>query len=78
MLNRYSDLLPLLAQPGTSGISAADLSRIIYGLAIILILLFAHDGLAGLARRLRRRGTGEATDPDHPMSDPSTTKELAR
>lgn len=80
VLNRYSDLLPLLAQPGTSGISAADLSRIIYGLAIILILLFAHDGLAGLARRLRtsRRGADGATDPDHPMSDPSTTKELAR
>lgn len=80
VLNRYSDLLPLLAQPGTSGISAADLSRIIYGLAIILILLFAHDGLAGLARRLRtsRRGADGPTDPDHPMSEPSTTKELAR
>ena len=80
VLNRYSDLLPLLAQPGTSGLSAADLSRIIYGLAIILILLFAHDGLAGLARRLSgsRRKADAGTDPDHPMSEPPTTKELAR
>jgi branched-chain amino acid transport system permease protein len=77
VLNRYSDLLPLLAQPGSSGISAADLSRIIYGLAIILILLFAHDGLAGLARRLRttRRGVDRAPDPTSPSP---TTKELSR
>lgn len=81
VLNRYSDLLPLLAQPGSSGISAADLSRIIYGLAIVLILLFAHDGLAGLGRRLgssfRRNADGPGS-PDRPMSDSPTTKELAR
>lgn len=53
LLNHYSDELPLLAEPGTGGIGAPDLSRFLYGLAIIVVLLFARDGLAGLARTLR-------------------------
>ena len=90
VLGHYSDLLPFLAQPGGSGISAADLSRILYGLAIVLVLLFAHDGLAGLGRRIRRglaRGAGRSrgtpdspapvpADPD-PAREPTPTKELA-
>lgn len=57
VLNRYSEYLPFLAQAGASeGITAAHLSRILYGLAIILVLLFTPDGLAGLGRRLAGRG----------------------
>lgn len=88
VLNQYSDLLPFLAQPGTDGLSAADLSAILYGLAIVLVLLFAHDGLAGLGARLSRssrrsgRTAGAPTSrsdvppPAPPVS--TTTKEPAR
>jgi branched-chain amino acid transport system permease protein len=51
VLNHYSGSLPLLAEPGSSGIGASELSRFIYGAAIVAVLLFARDGLAGLARR---------------------------
>ena len=51
VLNRYSDSLPLLADPGSGGIAAPEFSRIVYGLAIILVLLFAREGIAGLVGR---------------------------
>lgn len=51
VLNRYSDSLPLLADPGSGGIAAPELSRILYGVAIILVLLFAREGIGGLVRR---------------------------
>jgi branched-chain amino acid transport system permease protein len=51
ILNHYSGSLPLLAEPGSGGISAAEFSRYVYGAAIVAVLLFARDGLAGLVRR---------------------------
>ena len=54
VLNHYSGSLPLLAEPGTGGVGAAEFSRFVYGAAIVAVLLFARDGLAGLARRLRK------------------------
>jgi branched-chain amino acid transport system permease protein len=53
VLNHYSGSVPLLAEPGSGGIGASELSRFIYGAAIVAVLLFARDGLAGLARRFR-------------------------
>jgi branched-chain amino acid transport system permease protein len=53
VLNHYSGSLPLLAEPGSGGVGASELSRFIYGAAIVAVLLFARDGLAGLARRFR-------------------------
>ena len=51
ILNHYSGSLPLLAEPGSGGISASEFSRYVYGAAIVAVLLFARDGLAGLVRR---------------------------
>jgi branched-chain amino acid transport system permease protein len=51
VLNHYSGSLPLLAEPGGGGIGASEASRFIYGAAIVAVLLFARDGLAGLVRR---------------------------
>ena len=53
ILNRYSGSLPLLAEPGSGGVSASEFSRYVYGAAIVAVLLFAREGLAGLARRAR-------------------------
>jgi branched-chain amino acid transport system permease protein len=51
VLNHYSGSLPLLAEPGSGGVSATEFSRYVYGAAIVAVLLFARDGLAGLVRR---------------------------
>jgi branched-chain amino acid transport system permease protein len=51
ILNHYSGSLPLLADPGSGGVSASEFSRYVYGAAIVAVLLFARDGLAGLVRR---------------------------
>jgi branched-chain amino acid transport system permease protein len=53
VLDHYSGSLPLLAEPGSGGISASEFSRYVYGAAIVAVLLFAREGLAGLARRAR-------------------------
>ena len=53
VLNHYSGSLPLLAEPGSGGLGASELSRFLYGAAIVAVLLFARDGLAGLVRFAR-------------------------
>ena len=53
VLTHYSGSLPLLAEPGSGGLGASEFSRFVYGVAIVAVLLFARDGLAGLVRRFR-------------------------
>lgn len=55
VLAQYSTHIPFVGAAGSGSFSAADLSRIIYGVAIILVLLYAPGGLAGAANSLRRR-----------------------
>lgn len=52
VLSHYSGALPLLAQPGEDGIGAAEAARMLYGAAIVAVLLFAPGGLAQLVRRI--------------------------
>src|SRR5256714_3428364 len=54
VFDHYSDSLPLVAQPGSGGLEASQAARLLYGLAIILVLLYAPRGLAGLWRPSRR------------------------
>jgi branched-chain amino acid transport system permease protein len=65
VLNHYSAALPL-AEPGSGGIGAAELSRFLYGAAVIGVLLFAHDGIAGLLRRRRPPAPRPSTPDTHP------------
>jgi branched-chain amino acid transport system permease protein len=94
VLTQYSSSLPFLASPGSGGLDPATASRLLYGLAIIAVLIFLRGGLAGAFRRLRRRGGGvpasgapddtprstpRSTDPGHPAGpSPSLSKETAR
>lgn len=84
VLDRYSDVLPFLADAGESGLTAAGLSRIVYGVAILLVLLFARGGLAGLARDLRRRrrprtgDTHSSSTPPQSHPEPTEMKEPVR
>jgi branched-chain amino acid transport system permease protein len=55
VLDHYSDSLPLVAAAGSGGLEASQAARLLYGLSIILVLLYAPRGLAGLGRPVRRK-----------------------
>ncbi|GAA2766990.1 branched-chain amino acid ABC transporter permease [Streptomyces paradoxus] len=65
LMTRYADQLPLVAAPGTTDgtVGPTEAARYLYGAAIVLILLFAPDGLHGLVRRLRARLRGRRAAP---------------
>lgn len=75
VLTHYSAEIPFLAEPGSDGLSAPDLSRLLYGLAIVLVLLFARGGPAEVARRLGLRGAvqNQEASPSHPPKIKETT-----
>lgn len=77
VLNHYSNALPL-AEPGGGGIGAAELSRFLYGAAVIGVLLFAHDGIAGLLRARRRQAPGPPGSAAPPDPNPTEVKETVR
>ncbi len=60
VFERYTDALPFLSAPGQGGVNAAQGARILFGVAIILVVLFQPAGLAGLARGRRRRPASPA------------------
>jgi len=55
VLDHYSDSLPLIGEPGGSGIAPSQAARLLYGLAIIVVLIYAPGGLAAIGRRARRK-----------------------
>ena len=54
IFQEYAGSLPFIVDPGEPGIVASQAAAFLYGLAIVLVVLFEPGGLAGLARRLRR------------------------
>lgn len=54
-LDHFSGSLPLITPTGSGGLDAALASDLLYGLAVVAVLLFAPTGLAGLGGRLRSR-----------------------
>jgi branched-chain amino acid transport system permease protein len=76
VFQEYAGSLPFIVNPGESGIVASQAAAFLYGLAIVLVVLFEPGGLAGLVRRLRRpRRAPEAADPaaSGAQLDPHTT-----
>ncbi|GGP60348.1 branched-chain amino acid ABC transporter permease [Streptomyces calvus] len=57
LMTRYADQLPLVTAPGSAEgtVGPTEAARYLYGAAIVLVLLYAPDGLHGLARRARDR-----------------------
>jgi branched-chain amino acid transport system permease protein len=55
IFDHYSASLPLMGDPGGGGLQPAEAARFVYGAGLVLVLIYASDGLAGLARRLRVR-----------------------
>jgi branched-chain amino acid transport system permease protein len=70
VFQQYAGSLPFIVEPGESGIVASQAAAFLYGLAIVLVVLFEPGGLVGLARRLRRptRAPGAASA-DAPGAD---------
>jgi branched-chain amino acid transport system permease protein len=55
LFQQYAGSLPLVGAPGEGGLVASQAARFLYGIFIVVIVLFQPSGLAGLAQRLRRR-----------------------
>lgn len=55
LFQQYADVLPFIAEPGSPGIVASQAAAFLYGIAIVLVVLFEPEGLAGLARLVRQR-----------------------
>ncbi len=77
VFQRYADAVPFVGGPGEGGLAAGEAARYLFGLAIILVILFEPAGLAGLAGRFRRKGRdpggGRLTSPDSAATSSSTT-----
>lgn len=84
VLDRYSGSIPFVADPGQPGFTASTVARMLYGLAIIIVLLFLPAGLSALwshRNGSRRRSGDDPPTPlpadDRPMTDPSPTADAA-
>jgi len=55
VFQQYAGSLPFVSEPGQGGVNAGQAARLLFGLAIVLVVLFEPAGLAGLARRFTRR-----------------------
>jgi len=77
VFQKYADVLPFVGTAGGGGLAAGEAARFLYGLAIVLVILFEPAGLAGLAGRFRRRGRdpggGAITAPTAAATSSSTT-----
>jgi branched-chain amino acid transport system permease protein len=84
VFQKYADALPFVGSAGQGGLAAGEAARFLYGAAIVLVILFEPAGLAGLARRFRRRGrdpggganSATAPDPTAPDSTPRSTTDV--
>jgi branched-chain amino acid transport system permease protein len=55
VLDHYASSLPIVVEPGSSGLQPSDAARFLYGAAVVAVLIFVPGGLAGLGRRIRPR-----------------------
>jgi branched-chain amino acid transport system permease protein len=64
LLQEYAADLPLLAQPGSGGVTASHAARYAFGIAVIAVVLVRAGGLNGLRfRQTPHRSTDEPNQP---------------
>src|SRR3954464_11822070 len=63
VLDHYSGSLPLVSDAGGSGLQPSQAARLIYGAAIIAVLLYLPGGLASIRGRVRRKPAREEPAP---------------
>ena len=64
VLQQYSGSLPLISQPGQGGLTAGQMARMLFGLAIVLVVIFEPRGLAGISDRFRLSRPFRPVQPD--------------
>ncbi len=52
VFQEYAGSLPFVNEPGQGGVSAGQAARLLFGLAIVLVVLFEPAGLVGLGKRI--------------------------
>jgi len=72
VFQQYAGALPFVSEPGQGGVNAGQAARLLYGLAIVLVVLFEPAGLAGLARRRPRRPAPTPTTTTTPAQGSTT------
>jgi branched-chain amino acid transport system permease protein len=69
ILNHYAGSLPLVVEPGGDGLQPSDAARFLYGAAVVAVLIYAPNGLAGIVRRPGR----SAPSPAQPLPAKEST-----
>lgn len=69
LMNRYSDSLPFLAQPGSFGYDGSTVAALLYGAAVIAVVLFEPGGLVALGHRLTALRGRSAVPAQHVTSN---------
>jgi branched-chain amino acid transport system permease protein len=75
VFQEYAGSLPFISEPGQGGISAGQAARLLFGLAIVLVVLFQPAGLVGLAQRFRRKVRPASAAPSGATTRTSSTPE---
>jgi branched-chain amino acid transport system permease protein len=75
VLNHYTDRLSFLAQTGESGVNAGQFANYVYGGLVVLVVLVAPGGIAGLfrsgaGRAARARASAGASAPTSNQTQP--------
>jgi branched-chain amino acid transport system permease protein len=73
LFQQYAGVLPLIVQPGQAGVTAGQAARFLFGLAIVLVVIFEPAGLIGLVNRIKGRFSGRRRPPSDPVSEPAAT-----
>jgi branched-chain amino acid transport system permease protein len=76
LITRYSSSLPFIQPSGSGGYDGGKAAALLYGLAVVLVVLFEPGGLAALSKRLTGRRPRRALDPATAIST-TTLKESA-
>jgi branched-chain amino acid transport system permease protein len=76
LITRYASSLPFITPSGSGGYDGGKAAALLYGLAVVLVVLFEPGGLAALGKRLTGRRPTSAPDPA-PAISTSTLKESA-
>lgn len=63
LITRYSSSLPFIADSGTGGYDGGKAAALLYGLAVVLVVLFEPGGLSAVGKRLTGRLPSRALDP---------------
>jgi branched-chain amino acid transport system permease protein len=75
VLSHYSSKLTFLAQPGEEGVAATDFAKYVYGGLVILVILVAPGGLAGLFRGRSNGAVRASVTKQAPADAPASARQ---